>query len=94
MAEPEAPTDSAQLMLAVARLRVEGRTWEQIAEVLPRSADTMSHWPYRRAAEWAAALEAPCIVSLECISQFVPHAGYLIDPPKILLERLGVPPIL
>lgn len=43
-------------MLEVARLRVAGRSWADIAEVLPRAATTMAHWPYRRAAGWSVAL--------------------------------------
>ena len=48
--------ETDQLMLSVARLRTAGESWAQIAELLPRAADTMSHWPYKRADEWRAAL--------------------------------------
>jgi len=44
------------LMQSVARLRVVGKSWEDIAELVPRAVNTMSAWPYKRAEEWNAAM--------------------------------------
>jgi len=43
-------------MLGVARLRTAGKTWEECAEVVPKAAETMRHWQYKRAEEWRVAL--------------------------------------
>jgi len=43
-------------MEACARLRVQGKTWEEIADELPRASETMRAWPYKRADEWGRAL--------------------------------------
>jgi len=56
------PTDDAieagidPLVLAVARLRVQGKSWEECGQVVGRAADTLRHWQYKRAREWNAAL--------------------------------------
>lgn len=48
--------DIDPVMMMAARLRVEGKSWEEVAEAIDRAADTMRHWKYKRSDEWNRAL--------------------------------------
>src|SRR5437763_156586 len=56
MSAPKPPPDSA--LARAAELRAGGASWEAVAEVVRRAADTVRQWPARYPDRWQAALRA------------------------------------
>ena len=48
----EPSPSTAILMLGAARLRVTGKTWEEVGQTLGKARDTCNHWPQTYPAQW------------------------------------------
>ena len=49
-------TEIDPAMIAAARLKVLGMTWENIGAEVNRAAETVRQWPVKRASQWSVAL--------------------------------------